>query len=275
VLPPASGLPGAGSPPGTAPGGAGGAPPAGSFGWPTAGTAPGTAAETESARRSALAGSVRITRTRFSTHGPAANRGTVITFRLRRAGKVLLVVRSGASSCAVLGRRQVAGVRGLNRVRFMGRVHGRTLPPGQYMVDVVVVRGKRHKRVGRVSVEIVRPGRHLTRAQRVAPVATACAIVSVSPSLPAAVVGTRSVDRGGRGGGQGSAGNRSTAERVSRSGVLGAVFKAPRIPGLTGGDEGGGGGLAWLGLGLYLVLFAAFLTVLLYVARFLRGSWNP
>ena len=57
--------------------------------------------------------------------------------------------------------------------------------------------------------------------------------------------------------------------------MLGAVFQPPRLPGLGGGDGGGGGGLAWLGLGVFLVLFAAFLTMLLYVARFLRGSWNP
>jgi hypothetical protein len=192
----------------------------------------------------------------------------VISFRLRKAGRVMLVVRS-ADACEVVLRRRVAGVKGLNRVRFAGRVHGRSLAPGRYLIDVVVVRGTSRKRIGRVSVEIVRPGTRLTRAQRVAPVAVACSASAPSPSLPAAVVDPRRVDR------RSGAGIASKTGGGSRGGVLGAVFQPPRLPGLGGSDAGGGGGLAWLGLGVYLVLIGAFLAMLLYVARFLRGSWNP
>jgi hypothetical protein len=205
-----------------------------------------------------LARSVRVSRTRFSTHGPAARRGTVISFRLRRAGKVLLVVRSGAGSCEVLGHRQVAGVKGLNRVHFMGRVHDRPLAAGRYMLDVVVVRGTSHKPVGRIAFEIVRPGSRLTRAQRVAPVGVACAgAAGGSPSLPAVVVGTSNVDRGSGAAIQAAGLDVSKVDRRSRGGVLGAIFKPPRLPGLDGGDDGGGGGFALLGLGVYLVLVAA------------------
>ena len=197
----------------------------------------------------------------------------MISFRLKRAGKVLLVVRSAAGACEVLGRKRVAGVKGMNRVRFTGRVHGRPLAPGRYMIDVVVVRGRSHKRVGRVAVEIVRPGRHLTKAQRVAPVGVACTAPGSSPSLPAAAVDPRAVGRGG--GDESAAGEASKADGGSRGSVLGAIFKPPTLPGPLGGGEGGGGGLAWLGLGVYLLLIGAFLAMLLYVARFLRGSWNP
>jgi hypothetical protein len=197
----------------------------------------------------------------------------VISFRLSRPGKVLLVVRSAAGSCEVLGRRRVAGVGGLNRVRFRGRVHGRPLAPGRYVIDVVVVRGGSPKRIGRVTVEIVSPGRRLTKAQRVAPLGAACAAPAGSASLPGAVVDSRSA-QGGSGGGPG-AGHPSKAGGIFRGGVLSAVFRAPRLPGLGGGDGDGGGGLAWFGYGVYLVLFAAFLAMLVFVARFLRGSWNP
>ena len=252
MLPPPPPLPGSGSPPATAPQ-TGTTPLAGPAGGAPTDTAPGT----ESARRAALARSVRVTRTHFSTHGPPAHRGTVISFRLGRPGKVLLVVRSGAGSCDVLGRRQVAGVKGLNRVRFMGRVQGRPLAPGQYMIDVLVVRGKSHKRVGRVAIEIVRPGRRLTRAQRAAPVGVACAGPAGSTSLLAAIVDSGTVDHGSGGAGQGASGDASKADGGSRGGVLGAVFKAPTIPGLYEGDEGGLVSFAWLGLGVYLVLVAA------------------
>ena len=184
---------------------------------------------------------------------------------------MLLVVRSAAGSCEVLGRRRVVGVGGLNRVRFRGRVHGRLLAPGFYVIDVVVVRGTSSKRVGRVTVEIVRPGTRLTKAQRVAPLGAACAAPAGSASLPAAVVDPRS-GQGGGGGGPGAV-HHSKAGGVFHGGVLSAVFRAPRLPGLGGGD--GGGGFGWFGLGVYLVLFAAFLTMLVYVGRFLRGSWNP
>ena len=157
-------------------------------------------------------------------------------------------------------------------MRFRGRVHGRVLAPGRYVIDVVVVRGKSSKRVGRVTVEVVRPSRRLTKAQRVAPLGAACAAPAGSASLPGAVVDPRS-GQGGSGGGLG-AGHHSKAGGIFRGGVLSAVFRAPRLPGLGGGD-GDGGGLAWFGYGVYLVLFAAFLTMLVYVARFLRGSWNP
>jgi hypothetical protein len=191
----------------------------------------------------------------------------VISFRLKRAGAVLLVVRSAHGACEVIGRRRVAGVRGLNRVRFTGRVHGRPLAPGRYVIDVVVVRGKSHKRVGRVAVEIVRPGRHLTKAQRGAPVEFACAASATSHFLPAAVLDART----GGGAGSSASGHPSKAGGGFRSAVLG-VFKPPKIPGLAGSEDGG---LAWLGLGIYIVLVAALLTMLLYVSRFLRGSWNP
>jgi hypothetical protein len=185
----------------------------------------------------------------------------VISFRLSRPGKVLLLVRS--SACAVVARRRVAGARGLNRVRFMGRVHGRPLGRGRYLIDVVVVRGESRKRVGRIGVEVVRPGRQLTRAE------VTCAASSGSSFLPAAVVGTRKIDRGGRGAGEAAKGG------GSRGSVLGAIFRPPTIPRPLGGSESGGGGLAWLGLGFYVVLIGALLTMLLYVARFLRGSWSP
>jgi hypothetical protein len=192
----------------------------------------------------------------------------VISFRLRSPGAVLLVVRSAAGSCEVLGRKRVSGSKGLNRVRFNGRVHGRPLAPGRYVIDVVVVRGKSHKRVGRVAVEIVKPGRQLTKAQRAAPVGVACVTSTSLPSLPAAAVITTGA--GASGPGDPARGGKSLPGRVLR-----AIFKPPRIPGITGSSDGDVGGLAWLGLGLHLLLLGAFLAMLLYVARFLRGSWNP
>ena len=223
--------------------------------------------------RSALARSVRVTRTRFSTHGPAARRGTVISFRLSRPGKVLLVVRSAAGSCEVLGRRRVAGASGLNRVRFRGRVHGRPLAPGRYLIDVVVVRGKSPKRVGRVTVEIVRPGTASDESAACRACRGACAVSAGSASLPAAVVDPRSGD--GR-----SGGDRRGRAPPRRPAAYSAAACSVRSSSAEASGPGWGRraeaavspGSGWASTSSSS---AAFLTMLVYVARFLRGSWNP
>ena len=150
-------------------------------------------------------------------------------------------VRSSAGSGS-------AGVKGLNRVRFNGRVHGRPLAPGRYLIDVVVVRGKSPKRVGRVAVEIVRPGRHLTKAQRAAPVGVACATPTSSPSLPAAAVDHAGCRRERRRAKRRSLEGRQSIPRQRARRDLQAA-EAPRP---AGSGDGDGGGLAWLGLGVYL-----------------------
>ena len=62
------------------------------------------------------------------------NRAARITFTLSRPGRVLFVVRGPAPSCQVAGRFTVRGDRGVNHVRFTGRVGRRELPFGTYRV---------------------------------------------------------------------------------------------------------------------------------------------
>jgi len=132
---------------------------------------------------------VHATRTRFHTRG--THRGTTISFRLARPAIVELVVRGPSPSCDVIGSKRVRGRPGRNEVRFSGRLHGRPLAPGRYSIDVVVVRGASRKRIGKVAVEVVRPGRRLTRRERSAPVSAPCASsASAGPALPAVAIGT-------------------------------------------------------------------------------------
>jgi hypothetical protein len=63
------------------------------------------------------------------------NRAARITFMLSRPGRVLFVVRGPAPSCQVAGRFTVRGDRGVNHVRFTGRVGRRELPSGTYRVS--------------------------------------------------------------------------------------------------------------------------------------------
>lgn len=61
-------------------------------------------------------------------------RAARITFTLNRSGRVLFVVRGPAPSCRVAGRFSVLGDRGVNHVRFTGKVGRRELPLGTYRV---------------------------------------------------------------------------------------------------------------------------------------------
>jgi hypothetical protein len=209
---------------------------------------------------------VAATRTRFSTRGPKSQRGTVLRFRLRRPGTVELVVRSG---CEVVGQRRVHGRSGVNRVPFRGRVHGRALPPGRYTVTVVVVRGGSRARVGTVAIEVVPPGRHLTRAERSAPVRAGC-VATTSPG--SAVLASLAAPLSARSSGGGGKPATPKAVVPRRTGVFGASFKPPPLPPVIGEA---GGRLGWFGLVVYFLLGAAGAAIVIYVARFFRGSWDP
>jgi hypothetical protein len=209
---------------------------------------------------------VAATHTRFSTRGPSAQRGTVLRFRLRRPGTVELVVRSG---CEVVGERRVHGRRGVNRVPFRGRMHGQPLAPGRYTITVVVLRGDTRTHVGTVAIEVVPPGRHLTRAERTAPVTAGCVVTpsaagggAVLASLAAPL--SADISPGG--------GKAAEAKARPQTGVLGATFKPPRLPSAVNDP---GNGLGWLGFVFYVVLGLAGAAMVFYVARFFRGTWDP
>ena len=90
---------------------------------------------------------VRLTKLRPS-RARFANRGkkkatTVISFRLSRPVQILLVVKGPGPSCERVGRGQIAGRAGLNRVRFDGTVRNKPLKPGTYRLDARLRAGGR------------------------------------------------------------------------------------------------------------------------------------
>ena len=192
----------------------------------------------------------------------------MIRFRLRRAARVELVVRADGSPCVVVGRRRVRGHSGVNQVPFDGRLHGRPLAPGRYTITVVVVRGGRRARVGTVGVEVVSSGRRLTRSQQTAPVATSCpgasgpsaaATTLIALAAPLATGGITSEAR-------------THGKRTPSPGTLGPSLRPPRLPRAV---ADAGGGFAWAGALVYAAIGLAGAVMLVQVARFFRGSWNP
>lgn len=177
-----------------------------------------------------------------------------------------LVIRA-SDDCRLVGRKRIRGREGLNRVPFLGRVHGRPLSAGRYTISVVVIRGGTRRSIGGVAVEVVPPGRWLTEAQQSAHVDGACgaagAAASLRDALPAAVAPlTLRIDAG-------TTGPKQHVERA-RTGVAGVSFKPPKLGGI-----GGEGGAVWLALAVYVGLGLVGATFVVFIARFVRGSWNP
>ena len=152
-------------------------------------------------------------------------------------------------------------------MRFAGRFHGRPLAPGAYTIVVVAVRGESRRRIGTVPVEVVSPGRRLTKAQRTAVLTDHCTVTTSGAALPVPVAGPR-------GGGSELASDTHplrppvTAEPRSKGGVFGVKLAPPHIA----LPSGAFGWFTAFVIGLLGLAGAAFLV---FVARFVRGSWNP
>lgn len=88
-----------------------------------------------------------------------------LTVWLRRPGLIRLLVRQEAPVCRVWGTLLRDGERGLNRLRFRGRIRGEPLPPGTYRIRAEAIRGGDEHRLGAVTVAISRRSREVERVR--------------------------------------------------------------------------------------------------------------
>jgi hypothetical protein len=192
-----------------------------------------------------------------------------ITFTLSAPARVVFVVRGPAPSCGVAGRFSVRGRRGVNHVRFRGRVGRRNLPYGKYRITART----RGRAPSRAIVVVV--------GERAAAEAFACNPSRPSSDAFASVFGTFSSGGSGRAaagasgmGKDTAAGKRQEAKDKPDSGVLPAVTKRlkklpdalpkPSIPGASASPP-------WiLGIGALALLALSALALLVYVLRYLR-----
>jgi hypothetical protein len=176
-------------------------------------------------------------------------------------------VRGPSPSCAVAGKQLVRGHPGLNRVHFSGRLRGHRLAPGTYTIAVVAVRDGARRRVGTIGIEIVSPQRRLSKAERKAPVGAFCA------SRPRAILASLVLPLGGTARGGLATGGSAPDRKPRDTGVLGAEIP-PRISlphaSLPNGPLG-----TVLAVLIFGLIGLASATLLVYVARFLRGTWDP
>lgn len=130
---------------------------------------------------------------------PARSRGgetrgrpvTTLSFSLPAPRRVRFLVRG--RNCRAVGRFTVRGRKGVNRVRFSGRIGKRTLPQGTYTI-VPDVRGSRASRRAIAVFVGPRGGARLLRGRKARAASTACtSAVGASGTASAAAEGTSGV----------------------------------------------------------------------------------
>jgi hypothetical protein len=99
---------------------------------------------------------------------------------LAQGGRVYFVVRQVSPDCRVIGRFSVRGHQGANRVRFTGKVDGKRLSPGTYLISATTRNSARVLRLTLVVVERGRPTPAALRAARAANVCPAESFLSAS-----------------------------------------------------------------------------------------------
>jgi hypothetical protein len=181
---------------------------------------------------------------------------------------VVLFVRGPSPSCGLVGRKVVSLGKGVSRVRFLGRFHGRPLAPGTYGITMVARRHGTSTMLGRLAIAVVPPGERIHRSAA-RPVFDGCEAAGTAASssssgpfaglglvLPTAALKVAGTLDGPR-----------ASFRPPKLSV--PVPRAPELPGSSGG------GPAWLSVLFYTVLMLAGAAMLLLVLSFTKQRWNP
>jgi hypothetical protein len=109
-------------------------------------------------------------------------RATTLTFVLRHRAKVVFTVQQVSPVCRTVGRFAVNAHKGVNRVRFTGRVGKRKLVPGTYYLEARTASGQVVQRVTVVVVNGSAPSRRRLQALQAANVCPATsAFAQASP----------------------------------------------------------------------------------------------
>ncbi len=222
-----------------------------------------TPSTTARPQRKALAARVQRSRNRVSVR---------LAFVLPKADRLFVIVRGPAPSCRIAGYIPVRGRRGANTVFFAGRVHGRRLEPGVYLLSLSTNRrldpsgATEYVRVVSRRRSVPLPGR--TPKASCSDVAGASTSDAIERTVLAGAVAKTSRPRpsaslaGTAAGSPSGNENDDGASGLPESGVLGAA-------------TGDASERPFVAIAVLTIVGALLLTMLVLVTRFLRGSWNP
>jgi hypothetical protein len=103
--------------------------------------------------------------------GPKNKRRVILSFALSQGGRVYFVVKQVSPACRVVGQFSVRGHQGPNRVPFTGKVAGKPLPAGTYLISATT---RDNATVLRLTLVVVERGRPTAAALRAARAANVC-----------------------------------------------------------------------------------------------------
>jgi len=196
-----------------------------------------------------------------------------LAFLLPKADRKFLLVRGPAPSCLIAGYIPVRGRKGANTVYFAGRVHGRRLEPGIYLISL----SPNRRLVPGAATEYVRvvsPRRSvpLPESARKPSCNDASALAAdptarILPAEAAPEVATPTARRAAarppdRTASESEEGDEEAAGFAPDSGVLGVATR----------DEAEE---PFVAIAVLTLVAALLIAMLALVTRFLRGSWNP
>ena len=201
-----------------------------------------------------------------------------LEFTLPEAKRVFLIVRGPSPSCQIVGVIPFRGRKGENAASFSGRVRGRALEPGVYLLTISP---KRRLTPG-ARTEYAR----VTSPRRTVPLAesakkpTCNAIQALGADPTARFLGNESPPAVASTATPGPAAPlrpplTPTPERIDPDGDDGGVLGAFPTPGEIGTAARDSAGEAIATLVLILLAGLLLIGMLGLVARFMRGSWNP
>ena len=228
-------------------------------------TSPSTA---RAAGRTAGARPAARPRTFAATTHRTANRVSVrLAFLLPKAERRYLIVRGPAPSCRVAGYIPVRGQKGVNTVYFAGRVQGRRLEPGVYLISLSPTR-RLVRGAATGYVRVVSPRRSLplpdqvrkpscnTAAAPAGDQASRSVLADAVPQEPAAP----------------ATGMAAPASKGAESDDRAAGLPDAGVLGVSTGDAEE---KPFLALAVLTLVGGLLIAMLILVTRFLRGSWNP
>ena len=234
-----------------------------------AGSTPAPAATSAPAGRKATTGPRQLEARRLKTRGRVSVR---LAFTLPKAERIFVIVRGPAPSCEIAGYIPVRGRKGSNKVAFAGRVHGRRLDPGVYLLSL----SPNRRLVPGAATEYVR----VVSPRRSLPVPDSARKPTCTDASVSATDTTTSTLLAG-----------AQPPRTEPT-VRPAPAKTPRardgdedddqeaagfIPdaGVLGVATGDGAAQPFVAIAVLTLIGALLLAMFALVTRFLRGSWNP
>ncbi len=239
----------------------------------TSGIGPATGANGESRARAGQRGVKGATPLKARRHKVRGRISVRLAFTLPRADRVFLIVRGPAPSCRIAGYIPVRGRKGANQVAFAGRVHGRRLEPGIYLISL----SPNRRLVPGAATEYVRvvsPRRSLPLAESARkPSCSEAAALAADPTArillgealpPLATLAARPAPPRPRA--QTKPDDEDDGDEASGfmpdAGVLGAA-------------TGDAAEQPFVAIAVLTLVAGLVIAMVALVTRFLRGSWNP